>query len=125
MSAMQSLPRFDEILRKWLNLAEIRLANLFVLFRNGRRQRYYAKEPFAIILPDAICAVKLWKRLAGRAPVVDKEDLHPATRLAGNQVRRRPCRCHHWLPEVHSPARRLRMIPKSGNRFSDKIMRWQ
>ena len=80
MPAMQGRPRFDEISRKWLDLAERRLAHFIELYRSGRWQRYYTKERFALVMLDAIRAVKLWQRLAGPAPApaAENNDLRPA-----------------------------------------------
>jgi uncharacterized repeat protein (TIGR03809 family) len=80
MPAMQGRTRLDEISRKWLALAERRLAHFIALYRSGRWQRYYVKERFALHVRDAIRAVIVWKRLAGpaSAPAADKNDLHPA-----------------------------------------------
>ncbi len=66
--------------RKWLDLAERRLAHLIALYRSGRWQRYYEAERLAALMRDAIEAVRLWKQLAGRArvPAADKNGLHPA-----------------------------------------------
>lgn len=78
MPALQGRRRFDEISRKWLDLAERRLAHLIELYCSGRWQRYYAKERFAALMLDAIRAVKLWRRLAGQAPAAGNNDLRPA-----------------------------------------------
>ena len=80
MPAMQGRPRFDEISRKWLALAERRLASYIELYRSGRWQHYYSKENFAVRMRDVIRAVTIWKTLAGQAPApaADKNDLRPA-----------------------------------------------
>jgi uncharacterized repeat protein (TIGR03809 family) len=80
MPAMQGRPRFDEISRQWLDLAERRLAHFIELYRSGRWQHYYTTENFAVQLRDVIRAVTIWKRLAGQAPApaADKNDLRPA-----------------------------------------------
>ena len=54
MPAMQGGPRFDEISRKWLDLAERRLAYFIELYRSGRWQHYYTKERFAVHMRDVI-----------------------------------------------------------------------
>jgi len=78
MPATQGGPRFDEISRKWLALAERRLAHFIDLYRSGRWQRYYTKERFVLCVRDAVMAVTIWQRLAGEAPLADKNDLRPA-----------------------------------------------
>jgi uncharacterized repeat protein (TIGR03809 family) len=70
--------RIDEMARKWLALAERRLAHLIVLYRSDRWQRYYVKERFVLHMRDTIRAVDAWRRLAGQAPTADKNDLRPA-----------------------------------------------
>ncbi len=80
MPAIQARPRFDEISRKWLDLAERRLAHFTELYRSGRWQHYYTEENLAVRMRDVIKAVKIWKELAGQAPApaADKNDLRPA-----------------------------------------------
>jgi uncharacterized repeat protein (TIGR03809 family) len=77
---MQGRLRLDELSRKWLDLAERRLAHFIELYRSGRWQHYYTKESFAVCMRDAIQAVTIWRRLAGQAPAstTDKNDLRPA-----------------------------------------------
>ena len=80
MPAIQPRPRFDEISRKWLDLAERRLAHFIELYRSGRWQRYYTEENLTVRMRDAIRAVTIWRKLAGQAlpPAADKNDLRPA-----------------------------------------------
>jgi uncharacterized repeat protein (TIGR03809 family) len=80
MPALLSVPRFDEISRKWLDLAERRLAYFAELYRSGRWQRYYTRERFTVLMRDVIGAVKTWKQLAvqASAPAAGKNDLRPA-----------------------------------------------
>jgi uncharacterized repeat protein (TIGR03809 family) len=79
MSAIQGRACFDEMSRKWLDLAERRLTHLIALYRSGRWQRYYKAERLAALMRDAIEAVRLWKQLAGpsRVPASDKNYLYP------------------------------------------------
>jgi uncharacterized repeat protein (TIGR03809 family) len=78
MPAMPGAPCFEEISRKWLALAERRLAHFAELYRSGRWQRYYTKESFAVLMHDVIGAVKAWQGLAPAAPppAADKTDPH-------------------------------------------------
>jgi hypothetical protein len=80
MPATQDGPRLDEISRKWLDLAERRLACIVALYRSGRWQHYYTKESLTVCMRDAIQAVTIWRRLAGQASAsaADKNDLRPA-----------------------------------------------
>ena len=80
MLATPGAPRLDEISRKWLALAERRLAYFAELYRSGRWQRYYIRERFTVLMRDVIGAVKTWKRLAAQAPppAAGKNDLRPA-----------------------------------------------
>jgi uncharacterized repeat protein (TIGR03809 family) len=60
---------FDDLSRRWHDLAERRLAYFTELYRSGRWTRYYAsEEQFATRMLDVIRAAKAWARLAGRAP---------------------------------------------------------
>jgi uncharacterized repeat protein (TIGR03809 family) len=78
MLAKPGAPRLDEISRKWLALAELRLAYFVELYRSGRWQRFYTRERFTVLMRDVIGAVKTWKRLAAQAPPVDgKNDQRP------------------------------------------------
>jgi uncharacterized repeat protein (TIGR03809 family) len=79
MPAIHDQSRFDEMSRKWLALAERRLAHAVALYRSGRWQRYYDAERLAALIRESIAAVQRWKQLAGRtrAPAADKNGLHP------------------------------------------------
>src|ERR1039457_2289 len=68
MPALPGAPRLDEISRKWLALAERRLAYFAELYRSGRWQRYYTRERFTVLMRDVIGAVKTWKRLGPHEP---------------------------------------------------------
>lgn len=82
MPAVQSEPRFDEIARKWHDLAERRLAYFTELYRSGRWTHYYTHERFALRISDVIRAAKIWGELSGRRraeqPVARGDDLRPA-----------------------------------------------
>jgi uncharacterized repeat protein (TIGR03809 family) len=73
-------PRFDEMSRKWLDLAERRLGYYSGLYQSGRWRRYYTPESFAERIVDVVKAVTIWRRLAGQAsmPAADNNDLRPA-----------------------------------------------
>lgn len=79
MPATPDAPRLDEISRKWLALAESRLAYFAELYRSGRWQRYYTRERFAVLMRDVIGAVTTWKRLVAQAPpsAAGKNNLRP------------------------------------------------
>lgn len=58
---------FDELSRRWHELAERRLVYFIELYRSGRWKRYYAsEEQFAVRMLDVIRAAKTWASLAGR-----------------------------------------------------------
>lgn len=81
MPVTRSRPPFDDIARRWHDLAERRLAHFTELYRSGRWQRYYAsQEQFAARMLDVIRAAKNWAELAGRDPVPDdaRDDLRNA-----------------------------------------------
>lgn len=64
MQALPGRPRFDQIARKWHDLAERRLAHYTELYRSGRWQYYYTQELFATRMLDVINAAKTWRTLA-------------------------------------------------------------
>jgi uncharacterized repeat protein (TIGR03809 family) len=80
MPATSGVPRLDAISRRWLDLAERRLAYFSELYRTGRWRRYYTPESFADRVVDVMKAVTVWRELAGQAPVstADNDDLRPA-----------------------------------------------
>jgi uncharacterized repeat protein (TIGR03809 family) len=78
MPATQGGPCLDEISRKWLRLAERRVAHMVELYRSGRWQRYYTKERFAALMLDAVRAMTTWRKLAAQAGAAEKNDLRPA-----------------------------------------------
>ena len=71
-------PRFDEMSRRWLDLAERRLVYYAGLYQSGRWRRYYTPRGFAQRMADAMQAVTVWRKLAGQAPADDTNDLRPA-----------------------------------------------
>ena len=68
MPAPPGVPRLDELSRKWLDLAERRLAYFTELYRCGRWRRYYTAEQFAARVQDVMRAVKAWRGLSGLPP---------------------------------------------------------
>lgn len=81
MAVTLGQPPFDDIARRWHDLAERRLAHFTDLYRSGRWQRYYAsREQFAARMLDVIRAAKIWAQLAGRnsAPDSARDDLRNA-----------------------------------------------
>lgn len=64
MQALPGRPRFDQIAKKWHDLAERRLAHYTELYRSGRWQHYYTQELFATRMLDVINAAKKWRMLA-------------------------------------------------------------
>ena len=68
MPAPPGVPRLDELSRKWLDLAERRLAYFTALYRCGRWRRYYTAEQFAARVEDVMRAVKAWRGLSGLPP---------------------------------------------------------
>ena len=70
MSAEQGAQRFQEIARKWHDLAERRLSHYAELYRSGRWTHYYdSREQFAVRMLDVIRAARAWAKLAGREPM--------------------------------------------------------
>ena len=87
MPAVQGGARLGVITSQWHELAERRLAYYNELYRNGRWERYYTKDRFALRMLDVIKAAKVWRDLASRSwpchswteqPVTRADDLRPA-----------------------------------------------
>jgi uncharacterized repeat protein (TIGR03809 family) len=80
MPAPPGVPRLDELSRKWLDLAERRLAYFTELYRCGRWRRYYTPEQFAKRVEDVMKAVTAWRGLSGASPEkpLDGKLKHPA-----------------------------------------------
>lgn len=69
MPAAQGGSRFDDLTRRWHDLAERRLANFAELYRSGRWRLYYESEQkFAARMLDVVKTAKIWALIAGRAP---------------------------------------------------------
>lgn len=66
MQTLQGGSRFEEIVRKWHDLAERRLDYFTELYRSGRWRHYYTQERFAVRMLDVIRAAKTWSDLAAR-----------------------------------------------------------
>jgi uncharacterized repeat protein (TIGR03809 family) len=69
MPAGQGRPQFDDLARRWHQLADRRLANFTEMHRSGRWRHYYRTEAqFAARMLEVIKAAKIWAELAGREP---------------------------------------------------------
>lgn len=69
MPITQGGRRFDDLSRRWHDLANRRLAHFAELYRSGRWRHYYRTEQeFAAQMLQVIETAKIWARLAGRAP---------------------------------------------------------
>ena len=61
--------RLEMVTRKWLDLAERRLASYEELYRTGRWRHYYpTEELFAVRMLDVIKVVKTLRRAADSIP---------------------------------------------------------
>jgi hypothetical protein len=68
MPAGPNPARLERVNRKWLDLAERRLAYYEELYRNGRWGRYFpTEEQFAVRMLDVIKAVKTFRQVVARA----------------------------------------------------------
>ena len=69
MSAGMHALRLEMVTRKWLDLAERRLASYEELYRTGRWRHYYpTEELFAVRMLDVIKVVKTLRRAVEIAP---------------------------------------------------------
>jgi uncharacterized repeat protein (TIGR03809 family) len=71
-------PRFNDMSRQWLGLAERRLVYYAELYRSGRWQRYYTPRDFAQRIIDVMKAVTVWRKLAERTRDSGSDGLRPA-----------------------------------------------
>ena len=79
MPAKLNSQRFERVTRRWLELAERRLAYYEDLYRSGRWRRYFpTEEHFAIRMLDVIKATKSFRHAAGPAALQPGEGLRPA-----------------------------------------------
>ena len=73
---------FDEIARKWRDLADRRLEYFITLYQSGRWKHYYTREDFTLRMVDVIKAAKAWGELADRTTaertVTPDDHLRPA-----------------------------------------------
>lgn len=66
--------RLEMVTRKWLDLAERRLASYEELYRTGRWRHYYpTEELFAVRMLDVIKAVKTFRRVVQHVPERPRE----------------------------------------------------
>ena len=69
MPAGPNTPRLERVNRKWLDLAERRLAYYDELYRSGRWALYFpTQEVFAVRMLDVIKTVKTFRRVAQQQP---------------------------------------------------------
>ena len=69
MPAGTNAPRLEKVTRKWLDLAERRLAYYEELYRTGRWALYFpTQELFAVRMLDVIKTVKTFRRVVQRVP---------------------------------------------------------
>jgi len=74
MPALPGVPRFDDLVRRWLELAERRLNYFSELYRCGRWRRYYTPEQFADRVVAVMKSVAVWRELAGKPPAEPSGD---------------------------------------------------
>ena len=69
MPAGTNALRLERVIRKWLELAERRLAYYDELYRSGRWSLYYpTQELFAVRMLDVIKVVKVLRRVSQHLP---------------------------------------------------------
>lgn len=79
MPAKFNPQRFERVTRRWLDLAERRLAYYEDLYRSGRWTHYFpTQEHFAVRMLDVIKATKAFRRAAGDSQAKRADRLRPA-----------------------------------------------
>ncbi len=64
MSERHSFRQFDNIARKWRDLAERRRDYFVELYRSGRWQHYYSEDEFVLVMRDVMDVTETWARIA-------------------------------------------------------------
>lgn len=76
MPAGTNALRLERVTRKWLDLAERRLAYYDELYRSGRWSLYYpTEELFAVRMLDVIKVVKVLRRVTEHIPEKPRQSL--------------------------------------------------
>lgn len=76
MPAGDNALRLERVTRKWLDLAERRLAYYDELYRSGRWTLYFrTKDHFAVRMLDVIKVVKVLQRVAQQIPEKPRRSL--------------------------------------------------
>ena len=76
MPAGTNALRLERVTRKWLDLAERRLAYYDELYRSGRWSLYYpTEELFAVRMLDVIKVVKVLRRVSQHIPEKPRQSL--------------------------------------------------
>jgi hypothetical protein len=79
MPAKDNAQRFERVTRRWLQLAERRLACYEELYRSGRRRHCFrSQEHFALRMLDVIKATKAFQHVAGNPAPQRDDSLRPA-----------------------------------------------
>jgi len=79
MPATFGSQRFERVTRRWLQLAERRLAYYEELYRSGRWRHYFpTQEHFALRMLDVIKATKAFQHAAGKPAAQRDDGLRPA-----------------------------------------------
>ena len=79
MPAKSNPQRFEKVTRRWLELAERRLAYYEELYRSGRWQHYFrSQEHFALRMLDVIRATKAFRQAARKITAMRDDSLRPA-----------------------------------------------
>jgi uncharacterized repeat protein (TIGR03809 family) len=63
----------EEIVHKWLALAERRRAHFVELYDSGRWKRYYSESDFVAQMRDTVALADTWARLSGSPPPAPAE----------------------------------------------------
>jgi len=79
MPAKDDAQRFEKVTRRWLQLAERRLAYYEELYRSGRWRHYFrSQEHFALRMLDVIKATKAFQHAVGKPAPRRDDSLRPA-----------------------------------------------
>lgn len=66
MSERHAFRQFDNIARKWRDLAERRRDYFVELYRSGRWHHYYSEDEFVLVMREVMDVTETWARIAPR-----------------------------------------------------------
>jgi hypothetical protein len=70
MSQPRSWRPYEDVARKWSDLAERRRAYYVGLYKSGRWTRYYTETEFILVMRQVVRDAERWAEIAGPPPAL-------------------------------------------------------